>query len=62
MEMQRSGVEDEVGEKPKKQGEDKVKVTQPSTQVDEDRGMRLSSQGDEAEEKQGSSDKEDPEE
>ena len=58
MEMQRSGVEDEAGEKPRKQDEDKAKVTQRCTQVDEDGGMRWSSQGVEAEEKQRSSEEE----
>ena len=42
-------MEDEAGEKRKKQDEDKAQVTQRCTQVDEDGGTRWSSQGDEAE-------------
>ena len=60
--MQRSRVEDEVGEKQRNQDEDKAQEMQRCTQVDEDAGMRWSSQGDEAEEKQWSSDEEEPEE
>ena len=50
MEKQRNRVVDEAGEKREKQDEDKDKVTQRYTQVDEDGGMRWSSQEDEADE------------
>ena len=52
MQKQRSGVEDEAGEKRRKQDENKAEVTQRCTQVDEDGGMRWSSNEDQAQEKQ----------
>ena len=61
-EMQLSRLEDQAGEKRRKEDEEKAKVTQRCTQVDEEGGMRWSSQGHEAEEKQRSSDEEEPEE
>ena len=60
--MQRSGVEDETGEKRRKHDEDKAKVTQRCTQVDEDGPMRCSSQGNGVQEKQQSSDAEEHQE
>ena len=60
--MQRSGVEDEAGEKQRSKEEDKAQEMQRCTQVDEDAGMGWSSQGDEAEEKQWSGKEEEPEE
>ena len=50
--MRRSGVEDEAEEKQRNQDENKAQEMQRCTQVDKDAGMRWSSQGDEAEEKQ----------
>ena len=50
--MQRSAVQDEAEEKQRKQDEDKAQEMQGCTQVDGDAGMRWSSQGNEAEEKQ----------
>ena len=51
VEMQQSRVEEEAGEKRRRQDEDKAKVTQRCTQVDKDGGMRWSNFGDEAQEK-----------
>ena len=45
MGLQRSGVQDEAEEKRREQDEDKAEEMQRCTQVNEDAGMRCSSQG-----------------